>query len=387
MAPLALPLTILDWEIAILTVTMGNEEVERVIEEARNYAPLKLRGVYSGVGGREGVDRLVEKAREAGFNLIVWFVNPRWGEARYRTNYFPCGADCRDDLLSYMVERAHENGIKVWAWFGFMGYRELLEKHPDWAAMYPDGSTTLERPCKVGERESYYPMNPANPEVVEFWKRALLEVVENYDVDGINFEDDYGYSYCGQHYSFDEYNRRGFTRFLEERGFARSFKWPDDVLKDEELKKLWVEYKCKVVENLTRELYSAIKNAKPGLEVSLAISPNLEWSKIAYGVDWIELGRQGLFDALTFMVYTADDSKLEATVRSVFALMKDSKTKPIIIIGWELKDSPPAAWVRQALLVRKLGGEDIVVFWDGGLDRTGSWEAFAKLFKTMGTGG
>jgi len=363
------------------STSMGSEEVERIIEEAKSYAPFKLRGVYSGVGGREGVDGLIEKARKADFNLIVWFVNPRWGEARYRTAYFPCGADCKDDLLSYLMEKAHENGIKVWAWFGFMGYRELLKKHPDWSAVYPDGSTTLERPC-----EGYCPMNPANPEVVEFWKRAMLEVVENYDIDGINFEDDYGYGYCGQHYSFDEYNRRGFARFLEERGFAKSFEWPGDVLKDEELRKLWVEYKCEVVENLTRELYSAIKKVKPKLEVSLAVSPDLEWSKSAFGVDWVELGRRGLFDALTFMVYTADDAKLETTVKNVFESMKDSKAKPIIIIGWELRNSPPAAWVRQALLVRKLGGEDIMVFWDGGLDKTESWEAFARLFKAMGTG-
>lgn len=365
----------------------GEDEVKRVVDEARNYPPFKLRGVYSAVGGREGVDRLVENVRKAGFNLIVWFVNPRWGEARYRTSYFPCGADCEQDLLSYLVRRAHENGIKVWAWFGFMGYRELLEKHPDWAAVYSDGSTTLEKPCVVGEGERYYPMNPANPEVVEFWKRAILEIVENYDIDGVNFEDDYGYCYCGEHYSFDEYNRRGFTSFLEKRGFARSFKWPDEVLENEELRRLWVEYKCEVVENLTRTLYNAIKEVKPDLEVSLAAAPSLEWSRRAFGIDWVELGRKGLFDSLTFMVYTANDAELEATVKNVFELMRGSKAKPIIIIGWELRKSPPAAWIRQALLVRKLSGEDIIVFWDGGLDQTGSWEAFAELFEAMSAGG
>lgn len=359
------------------------QELENIVKEARKYSPFKIKGIYSSVGGRNDVDKLVKQAKESGFNVIIWFVNPRWGQARYNTSYFPCGAQCKADLLSYLVKRAHEEGLKVWAWFGFMGYRRLLEEHPSWAAVYSDSKSTLERPCRVGAGEEYYPMNPANPEVVEFWRKALLELVEKYEIDGVNFEDDYGYCYCGARYSYDEYNRRGFESFLRKRGVNVALKWPDDVVEGGSLYDLWVEYKCEVVENVTRILYNAIKEARPDVEVSLAASPSLDWSKRAYGVNWVRLGRLGLFDSLTFMVYTSDDARLESTVRYIFEMMRDSKAKPIIIIGWELRNSPPAAWIRQALIVRKLGGEDIIVFWDGGLDKAGAWDAFKELFEAM----
>lgn len=91
--------------------------------------------------------------------------------------------------------------------------------------MYPDGVSTLERPCGGN-----YPLNPAHSEVVEFWRNALLELVERYDVDGVNFEDDYRYGYCGESYSYDELNRMRFEEYLERREVKAPFKWPDDMV-------------------------------------------------------------------------------------------------------------------------------------------------------------
>jgi len=363
---------------AIIAPRWSQNPMEEIPEEASKYAPFKLRGVYGTWSGKEGVEKLVARAEEGGFNLIIWFVNPRWGEARYRTKYYPCGSDCEADILAHLIEEAHKRGIRVWAWFDFMGYRELLEEHPDWAAVYPDGVSALERPCRGN-----YPLNPAHPEVVEFWRNALLELVEKYDIDGVNFEDDYGYGYCGESYSYDEHNRRKFEEYLRRRGIEVTLEWPDDVMEGGELYNLWIEYKCEVVENVTRLLYEAVKSVKPHVEVSLAATPDLKWSKRAYGIDWVKLAEEGLFDYLTFMLYSTDDEWVSNTASKIFKTLEGAKAKPIIIIGWELRRSPPEAWVRQALLVRKVGGEDIIVFWDDGLERTGSWGAFARLFSSM----
>ena len=81
------------------------QELESIIKEARKYPPFKIKGVYSSAGGRNDVDKLVKQAKEPGFNVIIWFVNPRWGQARYNTSYFLCGAQCKADLLSYLVKR------------------------------------------------------------------------------------------------------------------------------------------------------------------------------------------------------------------------------------------------------------------------------------------
>lgn len=354
--------------------------MEEALWEASTYTVFRLRGVYSSAGTRAGVDALVEKTARSGFNLIIWFVNPRRGPegvtAQYKTDLFPCSEACEEDLLAYLVERAHERGLKVWAWFGFMGYRSLLERHPSWAAVWPTGETTLEKPCAPGG-EKFYVLNPANREVVEFWKQALIDLVSRYEVDGVNFEDDYGFGYCGENFSFDEINRENFARFLAQRG-VESFDWPRDALG--RYHDLWVEYKCSLVGNITRELVAAVKKVKPHVEVSLAASVSLEWSRKAFGIDWVKLED---FDYLTFMAYTADDRVLESWVSEIFASTKGLKTKPIIIIGWELRGHPALNWIRQALVVRRLGGEDLIVFWDGGLDSSNAWDHFQALFNSM----
>ncbi|MCS7105094.1 MAG: family 10 glycosylhydrolase [Thermofilaceae archaeon] len=361
-------------------------DFEALLREASSYTPFKYKGVYSSVSSKDEVDKLVVKAANSGFNLIIWFVNPRRGPegvtASYKTSFFPCEKTCEEDLLAYLLERAHERGLKVWAWFGFMGYKSLLERNPSWAAVWPTGETTLEKPCSPGG-EKFHVLNPANPQVVEFWRQALVDLVTRYDVDGVNFEDDYGYGYCGENFSYDELNRRMFQAFLEKRGI-NSFEWPRDALKGGRYYDHWVDYKCEVVSNVTRDLVKTLKTLKPGIEVSLAVMVNREWNREIHGIDWVELGREGLFDYLTFMAYTADDRTLESWVESVHQELNGARSKPIIIIGWELRGYPAINWVKQALVVRRLGGEDLIVFWDGGIERSNAWGYFLQLFNAMG---
>lgn len=361
------------------------EELSCLLREASEYRLFGIRGIYSSADTRRAIDSLVEKAASSGFNLLIWFVNPRRGPegvtAFYRTEFFPCGPACEEDLLAYLIERGHEAGLKVWAWFGFMGYKSLLEKHRDCAAVWPSGESTLERPCSPrGER--FYVMNPAHPSVVEFWKHALLDLVARYKVDGVNFEDDFGYGYCGELFSYDELNRRRFTRFLEEQGIA-DLNWPSDAVEEGRYYSYWVEYKCQVVARVARHLVKAVKSARPGLEVSLATEVSRERNRRVHGIDWVELGREGVFDYFTFMAYTADDHMLGRWVKGVFGELQGSKTKPVIITGWELRGHPAVDWVRQALIVRELGGDDLIMFWDGGLDSSNAWGCIKALFEAM----
>lgn len=48
------------------------------------------------------------------------------------------------------------------------------------------------------------------------------------------------------------------------------------------------------MENVTRIIYEAVKSVKPHVEVSLAATPSLKWSRRAYGVDWVKLAKEEL---------------------------------------------------------------------------------------------
>ncbi|PSK97996.1 uncharacterized lipoprotein YddW (UPF0748 family) [Murinocardiopsis flavida] len=99
------------------------------------------------------------------------------------------GTDPGYDPLEFAVAEAHKRGLEFHGWFNL--YRvamhtdpgRLVEDHParrnpDWVFAYGG--------------KLYY--NPGIPEVRSFVQDAMMDAVENYDMDGVHF-DDYFYPY------------------------------------------------------------------------------------------------------------------------------------------------------------------------------------------------
>ena len=99
------------------------------------------------------------------------------------------------DLLQEIVKQGHQQKMTVIPWFefGFMAPADsnLAKKHPDWLTQKPDGETVwLE-----GKTHERVWLNPLNPAVQQFITDLVLEIVNQYDIDGIQF-DDQGESSC-----------------------------------------------------------------------------------------------------------------------------------------------------------------------------------------------
>ncbi len=100
----------------------------------------------------------------------------------------------RNPLEKVIIE-AHRNGMEVIPWFefGFSSWYaqnqndsgHIIKKYPHWAC--------LDRTGKFATRESVFPqfiwMSGINPEVQNFMTSLVMEVINNYDVDGIQFDD------------------------------------------------------------------------------------------------------------------------------------------------------------------------------------------------------
>ncbi|WP_310557922.1 family 10 glycosylhydrolase [Flavobacterium sp.] len=97
------------------------------------------------------------------------------------------------DPLAWMIEQAHQRGFEFHAWLN--PYRATMDtkkeklskehdffKHRDWMIKYGE----------TGKEKYYY--NPALPEVQSHLTAVVEEVVKNYDIDAIHF-DDYFYPY------------------------------------------------------------------------------------------------------------------------------------------------------------------------------------------------
>ena len=144
------------------------------------------------------VRELVDSLAEYGFNAVYFQVRPT-SDALYKSDIFPSshwitgeqGADFPDDfdILEYLVEYAHSKDVAVHAWIN--PYRvtnsasmKLSKNNP--ASLHPEWTFEI-------NGLKYY--NPGLPEVTELIVSGVSEIVENYDVDGIIFDD---YFYPGE---------------------------------------------------------------------------------------------------------------------------------------------------------------------------------------------
>ncbi len=147
------------------------------------------------------IDTIVNNAYDWGYNAIFLQVRPK-SDAIYYSSLFP-SSDCvvekqgdplPIDCLEYFITAAHSKGIELHAWVnpyritqsgnGGHNISDLAESnparnHPEWVVKHSDGA-------------AYY--NPGLPEVRKLIIDGILEIVNNYNVDGIHF-DDYFYPY------------------------------------------------------------------------------------------------------------------------------------------------------------------------------------------------
>ncbi len=145
-----------------------------------------------------------------GMNAVVVHVRP-FGDAMYKSSYFPWSKYCSGtqgkypgfDPLEIMVTEAHKRGLQFHAWIN--PYRVTLSNTDitTLAANNPARKWLTDK-YKGNDRyilsyggNLYY--NPGSVVVRKLIRKGVKEIVQNYDVDGIHF-DDYFYPTLGSNY-------------------------------------------------------------------------------------------------------------------------------------------------------------------------------------------
>lgn len=203
---------------------------------------------------KEEADRILNDAAAIGFNAIVLQVRPS-ADAIYPSKLSPWSVYLTGeqgkaptggfDPLAYWIEGAHRRGLELHAWFNpyrvTRGKSELISTHiarknPSWIVRHgADGNQYL---------------NPGLYDVRKYITEVVMEVVRNYDVDGIHFDD---YFYPGR-----DFNDAATFR-TEGSGFATIDEW-----------------RVNNVDLLIKGVRDEIKAAKP--DVAFGISPFGIWA-------------------------------------------------------------------------------------------------------------
>lgn len=150
--------------------------------------------------------RILDSLERANVNAVCFQVRSR-SDAMYKSSYEPWSSDLVQnrgmepgyDPLQFVIEEGHKRGIEVHAWLnpyrfettrdGWKGQPgDYRETNPEWVMVYSDGKSILD---------------PGQPGVLKQIKSIVGEIVNNYDVDGIIF-DDYFYAYGGTPTALDQ---------------------------------------------------------------------------------------------------------------------------------------------------------------------------------------
>ncbi len=128
-------------------------------------------------------------------------------DSLYPSEYFPLrqSAEGYDfDILSFMLEECHKNGIRFHAWINPYRVRtadsDISNLNPLSPAYKWLNDETAENDSNVCIAGGIY-LNPASGEVRRLIIDGIREIMENYPVDGIHFDD---YFYPTQDESFDK---------------------------------------------------------------------------------------------------------------------------------------------------------------------------------------
>jgi uncharacterized lipoprotein YddW (UPF0748 family) len=193
-------------------------------------------------------------------------------------------------MLQELIELAHEADMAVIPWFefGFMapGEYRLHTEHPDWFTQRLDGTQDI----PMGN-EVFTWMNPFHPQTRSLLLQLVGEVLDNYDVEGIQVDDHLG---LPVDMGYDPYTVALYRR--EHGGSA-----PPEDENDE----AWMRWRADKITEFMREVRSAIDRRQPG--ALLSVSPNpYPFSYAKYLQDWPTWEAEGILDEVIVQIYRDD---------------------------------------------------------------------------------
>ena len=194
------------------------------------------------------------------------------------------------DVLTEVINLGHQQGLTVIPWFefGFMApaHSKLAQLHPDWITNRQDGSLIK----KEGVEERVW-LNPFHPEVQQFILDLITEIVKNYDIDGIQFDDHFG---LPAEFGYDQYTVNLYQQ--ENKGQPPSKDFYETY---------WVRWRADKINQFMEKVFKTVKDIKPNCIISLSPNP-LHFSLPAYLQDWFTWERKGWIEEIVLQVYRQD---------------------------------------------------------------------------------
>lgn len=307
---------------------------------------------------KQELDNIVADTEKWGLNTIFFQVRPS-SDALYRSEIYPVSKFLTSDEnfllrfnpLEYIIEKAHSAGFQLHAWINplrittgtanrpehepsLLPLSSPARKNPEWTVPYADGKLYFDA---------------GYPQVRQLVTDGVLEIVRNYDIDGIHF-DDYFYPYPFSDASFDD------SKSYASYGGGRNL---GDFRRDN-------------INSLVAQVYKAIKNENE--QLLFGISPFAVWrnastdphgSETKAGIEtyddifadsrkWV---REGLLDYICPQIYWSMEHD-SAEYRKVFdwweACVKGTDVKLLVGHAFQKIGGSEKGWERPNELINQI---------------------------------
>lgn len=307
---------------------------------------------HSGLGAYPGDwERSAKELAASGINMIL--PNMAWGGvAHYNSSVLPRSKKFSQygDQIDQCVKAAHKHKLQVHVWKITWNLEGAPKEFVD--ELRKAGRTQV---SDKGDPIDW--LCPSHPENVKLELNSIMEIVQNYDVDGIHL--DY-IRYPGSHACFCQECRKRFM--LATRQYITDY--PASVLpKTGEYGESYNKWRVYQITRLVRLISKRVREIKPHVKVSAAVFGGYPSCVTSIGQDWIAWAKEGYIDFVCPMNYTEDSKYFTDLLEKQLALMP----KEVAIypgIGATASNSllTPDAVIGQIHLVRFLGASGWSIF-------------------------
>lgn len=162
---------------------------------------------------KKNIDKIINNIKNNKFNLIILQVRSN-SDSIYKSKYFPTSSIINGeegieyfDVLDYFIKESHKNNILVYAWIN--PYRVRTNNNIDSISINNPAYKYINSDYLYIDEGIYY--NPSKIEVEDLIVGGVEEIVSNYKVDGILFDD---YFYPASDVDIEDY-----YKYIKDNGY------------------------------------------------------------------------------------------------------------------------------------------------------------------------
>ena len=336
----------------------------------------------------DSIKAMVARAADNGFNTLIVQVRGR-GDAFYNARWEPRAPsivkDRGFDPLALTIKEAHRRGLAVHAWLNTNLLANMDTPPDDPGHIYNARPDLLAVPYKLARElysvdphdpqfkakilefsktardrvEGLY-MSPAAPETKEHIYSIWMDVLEHYDVDGLNFDyvrypaPDYDYSRV----SLDRFRLWLLPQLSDSVRARFATMESDPLVYADSFPAKYSDFRREQVTNLVERIYYGVKKRKPSVVVSADVFAN---AKDAYEnriQDWRTWLQRGFLDVAALMAYSTNTQ----TFRDQIHVAVDAGGGGRVWAGIGAYRQVADSTIEKIRAARELGAHGIVLF-------------------------